>query len=154
MNVRSVVNALAITGILTGFYFVSSREQNKERAAIVNENLSLAKENNTLKYQLKGLEKDMLELRKEHVATVFPFQLDTLKNTPIGKRAPEFLERVINNASFLDSLNNSDRNLEKVVKHMSGSEVEEIYLSSKYSSKAAKNLIDFFKFTFKEIKLK
>ena len=83
-----------------------------------------------------------------------PLQLDSLKKKKKKKRAPEFLERVINNAALLDSINKTDRCMVKVVENMSCDEFEEIYMSSRYCSKAAHNLIDFFQNTFTKVNIK
>ena len=152
MNMKSIIGSVCVAGAICGAYY--SGVKSGQSDSIHAENLTLHEENINLKSKLNGLERDLFEAKKEKIQTIFPLQMDSLKRISVGKRAPEFLERVVNNASFLDSINGNDRSLYKVVEQMSSNEIEDIYLSSRYGSKAAHNLIDFFENSFKKIKIK
>ncbi|MBD5401995.1 hypothetical protein HDR58_04225 [bacterium] len=131
MNVRSIVGGLFVAGAICSGYYTGMKTGSDENKALQNENIEL-------KSKMNGLEKDLFDYKKQYTETVLPLQMDSLKRTPIGSRTPEFLDRVINNASFLDSINNTDKCLSKVVKHMSNDEVVNAAFNS---HKNAKNLM-------------
>lgn len=145
MRLKTLVSGLCVAGALCGGAYLG-REQHKKVQNLNNENIEL-------KAKLSTMEKDMFELKKENVlATEFPLQLDTLEKTPVGKRNPQFLERVVTNAAKLDSINKTDRHMEKVVDNLSTKEFGAMCLER--GTKTASKIANYFIESSKEIKFK
>ncbi len=155
MNLKNVCAIGAISGTIIGVALGASIEHYNSKKEINNlqtKNTELYESKTKLlsdiqqkDTKIKQLEKDIFNREKNHVADVYAEQLDSLKKLSPEKLSQPFYERIINNASFLDSLDNRDlRMRNEVTPKIPFNVIENIHQSSLYSSKASKNLTKFF----------
>ena len=153
MNI-SLKNALIGLG-LTGAAAVSitmnvqnyktSKQNLKELEGLRIENRALAADTLEKSLHIKELKSNILNEQENFARTMYPKQLDSLKKISPKKLCWDFYERLINNASLLDSIENRSLRMDReVIPNIPDTIPEDIYQVGRYSSKAARNLIHHF----------
>lgn len=117
----------------------------KEMENLRIENRALAADTLEKSLQIQELKSSLLTERQNFAKAMYPKQLDSLNTISPKKLSLEFYERIINNASLLDSIENRSLRMDReVIPKVQDKTIEDIYLVGRYASKAAKNLIRHF----------
>lgn len=151
MNIGKTLMGLGAAGIVAtcvSLNVENHRSNERTRAELEGlrmENRALAADTLEKSLQIKELRQNVLNERKKYAATMYPKQLDSLKRFAPKNLSLEFYERIINNASLLDSIDNRSQRMDReVVPKIPDKVHEDIYMVGRYASKAARNLINYY----------
>lgn len=139
-----IAGTVAVATTLNVQNYKKTKQNLKELEGLRIENKALAADTLEKSLQIKELQSNVLKEQENYARAMYPKQLDSLNRISPKKLCLDFYERIINNASLLDSIENRSLRMDReVMPKIPDNVAEDIYQVGRYASKAAKNLIRF-----------